>query len=508
MTTALRLLPQGLRARATAVAARPLAQEAVAVLLIAAALLLFGKDIMEAPLRAVFVAAVPVLLALAVLRPRMALFVGAAVVIAIEEFELTSTDAYFESGIAKSILATRIAGLSFMDAFTLILLLPVLLREWERWRQTGRWRTMPMDRYFLPVLAVYAFGATQGLFNALTFSHFTWEARDILTILAWYFIASRAMERPRDGVVLVAVLLGAFFLKSFLFLYRLVAGQGLFYGFDFYRPALGADVPFMAVPLITLLAASVLLRQVRARWKLVIALLAGYWSVWFVQSLGRASYITATAAMVVIAVVHRKQLRSAQVAVTAGAAALGGVVYYFIVLSAVNRELLGQVFQTTINWVDAVTLYQDLSIGQRLLEIMNISETLTRAGAWLWGLGWGAPWSEIAVKMPVDVAAFEYMESVRGVHTSAHLDALYFLLKVGILGTVVLYAGWLRFAAAGIRMLAREQDRWERLALTAVVAMLIIFIPNYVYFIKLKVLLGLAFAVLSFHRARQMEAGA
>lgn len=493
--------------RLATLVARPAAQEAAVCLLVTALIVLFGRDVAAAPFRALIIAAIPAAAALAFLRPKLGLYVAAAVVMAFEEFDLSSTEAYFEAGISQSVLAVRIAGISFMDAFTLLFLLPVLIAEWDRWRRGGCWRVLPYDRYFLPLLVVYAFGATQGLFHALSFSHFTWEARDLLYILAWYVITSRALETRRDAMVLVAVLIGTFSLKSLLFLYRLAAGQGLFYGFDFYRPALGADIPFMAVPLIATLVAAVLFRGARSGWRLLLIALAAYWSVWFVQSLGRASYITATIAMVVIAVMYRRELRNRQVALTVLAAAAGGAVYYFIMISAVNRELLGQVFSTTVNWKEAVTLYGDLSIGQRLLEIINIGETLSRAHAWLWGLGWGAAWSEVAMKLPVDAAAFEYMESVRGVHTAAHLDLFYFLLKVGILGTLLLYAAYLRMVVAGMRLLRKERDPWSRLAVTTALAMLIIFIPNYVYFIKLKLLMGMAFAILAVVAARQREEG-
>jgi hypothetical protein len=478
------------------------AGELSAALLCAMLSILFGRQIAEQPITAVAVAGLGVLVYLLWRHPKYALAVAMAGLVLIEEFELSSTEAYYESGLSKSVLAIRFFGVSFMDALTLLVLLPVLIREWLRWREAGVWRRSPLDGFFVPLVVVYALGTVQGVFHALNFSYFSWEARDLLYIMAWFFIATRTLETKRDVVGLLLVIFGTFSAKSLLFIYRVVAGKGLFYGFDFYRPALGSDVPMMAVPLITLIALVVLAPEARRRVRVVALGLVAYWSVWFVGSLGRASYISATVALLVVFALLWKRMRWTQFLIPVAASLFGGLAYYFLILTEVNRELVGGMIGSSVNWVDAVTVYQDLSIGQRIMEIMNISETLTRAGAWLWGLGWGAPWAEIAVHHPIDVASFEYSEAVRGVHTSAHIDALYFLLKVGILGTLVIYLTYARLVWTAMRQFARERSIVIRIATVSLLVLILIIIPNYVYFIKLKVLLGVAVGCVSLLMAR------
>jgi hypothetical protein len=471
--------------------------EYAAALAVTAFFILFGKQMIASPLYAGVALLLVVVILVLFFDTKLGVYIGAAGLVLIEEFDLSSTRAFFEYGHSNSVLAMRILGVSFMDAFTLFFVLPVLIREWTHWRRTGEWRVFPLDRFFLPIIAVYIFGATRGLFNALTMSSFTWEARDIIHIVGWYFIVSRILSTKRDVVVFMSVLLGTFSAKTLLFAYRMAAGQGLFSGYDFFRPAMGADVPFMTIPLIATVAASLICTHLSRGRRMLLFLLAAYWGVWFVQSLGRASYITAVIALAVVFVILWRDMRRREVAYTVGAAAAGGVAYSFLFLSALNRALVGLKFTTAFNWSDAISLYKDISIGQRLLEVVNIAETLSRSGAWLWGLGWGAPWSEIVVKHPVDVSSFQYMEAVRGVHTLAHLDPIYFLLKVGIIGAAILYLSYLRFAAVAIRLVRRERDIWVRLSAVIALAMIIVFVPNYVYHIKLKLFLGMAFGTLS-----------
>jgi len=477
-------------------AGRNLAVEASFVAALTLICVVFGERIIAHPLHAAALAVLPVMIWLLVTHPKAALYLAVAGIVMAEEFELGSTEAFFESGIDSSVLALRIFGVNIIDAVTLLFFAPAAIRAWTAWRygDVTPWRGM--DRYFIPILAVYAFGALQGMFNALSFGHFSWEARDILYILAWYFIASRTLENRDDVVRLLAVLLGVFSLKSLLFLGRLAAGKGLFYGFDFYRPALGADVSMMALPLLAVFAALALAKDARPCVKALLIVLLAYWSMWLIGSLGRAVYLTTTAAFIVLALSMRGSIRPAHVLPPLFAVVSGALAFYFLALTEAHRELISTMLGTAFNWVDAVTVYEDRSMGQRILEFMNISEVLTRSGAWLHGLGWGAPWSETAAHMPLDRSAFDIMESIRGIHTSAHVDALYFLLKVGIIGTIVIYATYARFVADAVRIFKRSDDVALRIAMAAVVTGLIVFLPNYVYFVKLKLILGIFFGCL------------
>ncbi len=470
--------------------------EVAMIAALTAVAILFGSAIIRQPLYAFAFAAFVGLAAAIVWYPRVAVAAALSFLVLIEEFELSSTEAFFESGISKSILALRIAGVSFPDALTLIFLIPAMIRVWHDWRVSGVPVLRPLDRLFLPILLVYAWGAVMGLFHYLTPSHFSWEARDIITIVAWYFVVSRTFSTRRDVVLVIAVILLTFSVKSLLFAYRAVAGEGLFYGFDFYRRALGSDVPMTALPLVTLIGISVLVKDPPRWFRVLIIGLIGYWSVWFVGSLGRATYLAAALAMVSIFLLMRRQVRPVHVLLPLGAAVVGGMGYYWLILTEANRALVSNMLGTSINWVDAIMLYEDKSMGQRVMEIMNISETLSRSGAWLWGLGWGAPWEELVVHHPIDVASFEHMEAVRGIHTSAHIDAVYYLLKVGIAGTTILYIAYLRFVRTAMRLFHRESDMFVKAAMLAIIAMILIFLPNFVYFLKLKILLGAAFGCL------------
>jgi hypothetical protein len=176
---------------------------------------------------------------------------------------------------------------------------------------------------------------------------------------------------------------------------------------------------------------------------------------------------------------------------------LGGVVFYLTVLTPVQRELVGYLLGSAFNWFGAVAVAGDMSIGQRVLEIINVGETLSRSGAWLWGLGWGAPWSEIAVHHPFDKGSFPIQEQLTGVHTTAHLDFVYFVLKVGIIGAALIYSGLLRFCLAAFRLAKAETGKLPKLALIGILVFLIVVIPNYVYFVKLKCLMGIAFGCIA-----------
>jgi hypothetical protein len=158
------------------------------------------------------------------------------------------------------------------------------------------------------------------------------------------------------------------------------------------------------------------------------------------------------------------------------------------------REAIAYAMTVAFNWVDALKLYGDLSFGTRLLEVINVWAVLQREGALLWGLGWGAPWSEIAIHLPFDGGAFDIEEQYSGIHVQTHIDMITFMLKVGIIGTLIIYWSLLRFCVAAVRLyrgLASPAEQWTLMAL---ILMLLIFLPNFLYFIRLKYLLGFALA--------------
>ncbi len=488
---------------------RSAAAQVLLGVVLAAVAVVAGRALLAKPLFAVGGIVVAALAVMVVRAPRAALFSVLAGFILMEEFDLSSTQAFFEGGVDATLLGLRILGVSVMDFLLLLFLVPVLLKEWYDRRHAGIHRHFAMDRHFIPILVVYAFGAVNGWFHKLGFSHFTWEARDIVYIIGWYIITSRLLTDRRDVQRMVGIVMVMLSLKSLLFIYRIATAQGLFYGYDFHRFALGSDIPLMAPPLVCSVAAYLLFRDAR-RWMRFAALASiAFWSVLLISALGRSTYILTAVALVVILVMLRRHVTTGMVLRAVGMGLAGGVVFYFAVLTETQRELISYALGSAFNWVGALTLSGDLSIGQRVLEIMNIGETLTRAGAWVWGLGWGAPWSEIVMHHPFDKGSFPIEEQLAGVHTTAHLDFVYFVLKVGVAGTIVIYWGLMRFVREAAHLVRTEQERMAKLALIGILVFLIVTVPNYIYFVKLKCLMGMAFGAIAHLTAhpRAEEAG-
>ena len=135
-----------------------------------------------------------------------------------------------------------------------------------------------------------------------------------------------------------------------------------------------------------------------------------------------------------------------------------------------------------------------MSIGQRILEAINIWATLDQQGMQLLGLGWGAAWREVAIHHPMDIGAFSLVEQMKGVHTSAHLDPIHYLLKIGVLGVIVIYAAMFNIWRKAVVLFRASSDEKLRFALLGCIFMGTMFLLNNVYFSRLQFLLGLAFA--------------
>jgi hypothetical protein len=316
----------------------------------------------------------------------------------------------------------------------------------------------------------------------------------LVHVLVFYFIFSRALESRRDVVLALLVGGGVFVLKHGLFFYRYLTGGGLQTGV-YHRVLLGSDLPLTALALTLTIATMLIFREnIRAsvRWGLL--LLAVYFVVMLIAGLGKLTYLQALYALGLIGVLHRRDIRPRTVLAVLGMSAGAAALVFFTLLPADSRDAILYALTSAFNWWDALKLYGDLSFGTRLLEIINVWEQLTREGALLLGQGWGAAWREIAVHMPFDGGAFAVEEQHSGVHVQTHIDAITFLLKVGILGTLAIYASMLRYWLEGLRLYRAETVTWHRWALMALMLMIIIFVPNYLYFIRLKYLLGFAFA--------------
>jgi hypothetical protein len=293
----------------------------------------------------------------------------------------------------------------------------------------------------------------------------------------------------------VAILLGAavFVLKQGVFLWRYAAGAGLDMG-GIRRVLLGSDLPLTAVFLCLSVAAYVIYRS-EGGWKRSAGLgFSMYFTVMLIAGLGKLTYLQATYSLLMIFLLHRREVSMKSVGKVVFAAGAVSLLVYMVLLPPAVRETVAYALGSAFNWVDALKLYGDLSFGTRLLEIINVWAVLQREGAVLWGLGWGAPWSEIAVHMPFDGGAFAVEEQYSGVHVQTHIDAITIMLKVGILGALIIYATMLRFWTASVREYSRTRTPAERWTLMAMMLLLVIVIPNFLYFIRLKYLLGFALA--------------
>ena len=457
----------------------------------------FGEKVFVSPLFA-FASVVFVLLIVALcFNQKIALYILTAGLIAFEEFELSNSYAYHQQGVSSSILGMRIAGVSAIDAVTLLFLLFVVIR---RIADAQEYRTKfwsPSDMFFLPFVLAYGFGMVTGYFQRLTISHFTWELRDVFYIAAFYYITSRTFTHRKDIVVLLSVILGTFALKSLFFIYRYLEGEGLFYGYGYYRVALGSDIPLIALAAIACIVGFILSRGHSILLRVVLFICIAYTSVLLVASIGRSTYILTVVSLVIVFILLRKDIGIRHILATIGMGFFGGFIFYFYVLTPENRELISYAISTAFNWYEAIQLYSDLSMGQRIIEFINIWETLSRNSAWLWGLGWGAPWTELVIHHPFDQGSFSWEEQYSGIHTTAHIDAIYFLHKVGIIGTILIYATHVRFLVASIQSFSTDSSAMLKLVSICLIVMIVMFFPNYTYFVKLKLLLGITFGAIA-----------
>ncbi|MDX9759706.1 MAG: hypothetical protein RBU27_11145 [Bacteroidota bacterium] len=490
------------------------AQGAVLVLGMVLLLVVMGEEMVARPILAVSILMMAAAAALMLIDFRLALLLLVAFLFGYEEFNLSSEQAFVEENIAGTVMSVQIFGFALMDVISLVFLVPVLLREWRHAVTIGRWRWLRADLLLLPVIAVWAYGIVPGLLNMHTRGDFTWDLRMLAHVLVFYFIFSRSFIDRRDYLAALLVGGSVFLLKHGLFFFRYLTGGGLQTGM-YHRVLLGSDLPLTALALALTITALFVYRDAWSRPESaarsalntavatpsrartghgVLLLLAAYFTVMLVAGLGKLTYLQASYSLALVFVLHRREIRLRTVLMVIAAGVASSLLVFLTVLPSEGRETIVYALTSAFNWVDALKLYGDLSFGTRLLEIINVWAVLQREGAVLWGLGWGAAWTEIAAHLPFDGGAFAVEEQYTGVHVSTHIDALTFLLKVGVIGTLIIYASYLRFFTAAFGLYRGQRAPWERWTLMALMLMLLIFIPNYLYFIRLKYLLGFALA--------------
>lgn len=486
-------------------------------------LLVLGDRLVESPVYAVSMLVMAGAAALMLIDFRLALLLLVGFLFGYEEFNLSSEQAFVEENIAGTVMSVQVFGFALMDVLSAVFLLPVLLREWRRAVESGRWRWLKSDLLLLPIAAVWAYGIVPGLLHMHSAGDFTWDLRMLLHVLVFYYIFSRTFTERRDYLIALLVGGGVFMLKHGVFFFRYLTGGGLETG-AYNRVLLGSDLPLTALALALAVTAlfvyrrtwtpeaavagglPISLRARMGRWLLL--LLAAYFTVMLIAGLGKLAYLQAAYSLALVFVLHRRDIHLRTVLIILAAGIAASLLVFLTVLPAEGRDTILYALGSAFNWWDALKLYGDLSFGTRLLEIINVWAVLQREGAVLWGLGWGSAWTEIAAHMPFDGGAFAVEEQYLGVHVSTHIDAITFLLKVGVLGTLVIYVSYLRFFSIALRLYRQQRSRWEKWTLMSLMLMLLVFIPNYLYFIRLKYLLGFALAGVAIFAATQRSESA
>ncbi|MBN1446346.1 MAG: hypothetical protein JXA28_00325 [Bacteroidetes bacterium] len=498
---------------------KPLAWNVVVVLITLLLLLLTGEKITSSSAYASSVAVLLGATLIMIIDFRLALLLFLAFLVGYEEFNITSEQAFLERTIENTVLDVKILGFALMDVASAVLLVPVLLREWRHAVHTGRWRWFRADLFLLPLLGVWLYGMIPGMANMNSFSDFTWDLRMLAHVAVFYFIFSRTFETREDMRRALLVMGTVFLAKHALFFFRYLTGGGLQTGV-YHRVMLGSDLPLTALALGLAAAALLIFRKRETRipagqdgpskisvresapassreWSAMrfgLVLLTMYFLFMLIAGLGKLTYLQGLYSLIMIWALHRTEIRLRSVLAFAAAGTATALLLFVTVLSPASRDVILYALTHAFNWWDALKIYGDLSFGTRLFELINIWDQLVREGDLLFGQGWGAPWRELAVHMPFDGGAFALEEQYSGVHVQAHVDAVTFLLKVGIVGTLVIYGSMFRFWLTGIRIYRTALSARDRWVLMALLLMIVIFAPNYLYFIRLKYLLGFALA--------------
>lgn len=453
----------------------------------------FGQKIFESPLFTIGQIAVIIVLFVLYFNGRRALFLFVLFLVAIEEHEMSSTFAYWNPQEAGTLLELRIAGIGIFDAITIIFLIPTIFREVARYIHGEKIISYRTDIFLIPFVIAYLLGMINGSFNAISSKHYFSELHDLLQIPAFYFIASRTLKSKRDVWILLKIILITFSVKTLIFIKRYLEGGGVYFGYDYYRVALGSDVPFMAFLALSLIVLYILMKDNPKIIRIIYFLGIGYSTILLVSAIGRSTYILSAISLVVIFYLLRKDIRLHHVLLSIGMMIFGGLIFVFVVLDEINRELISYALTTAFNWVEAIKFYGDLSLGERILEIVNVWESLVRDGAVWLGKGWGSIWKEIVYHHPFNKGSYPLEEQLSGIHTSTHIDAVYFLLKVGIVGTVLIYFSHVKYLLRAIKVYAQQKNWIDKSSTLMIITLMILFIPNYTYFGKLKLLLGIIY---------------
>lgn len=453
----------------------------------------FGIKILSTPLYSVAGLIFVMLLIILFYNIRLATYILLAGLVAFEEHTMGDTFIYFNPEPSSILMEMRIAGVGLIDAVTLLFLIPVLLKEFILWYQERKKFFIRSDLYFIPLFIAFTYGAITGSFSALSLNQYFGDLRILFYVVSFYFVVSRTFRTKQHVAIALVIIIATFFLKTLFFVYRYASGGGVLTGYDYRRIALGSDIPMMAIFTLTFVIAVILTQDQPMKKRIFLFLAVGYASFFLVSSLGRTTYIFTVVSLLLLYVLLRRQIPVQYIFFTLGVGTLGGLIFYFFVMNEVSRELLTYALSSAFNWSEAIQVYGDLSIGERLLEMINIWTNLMREGAVLWGLGWGASWREIAVHHPFNNGSFAFTEQISGIHTSAHVDAIHFLLKVGIIGVLLIYASHVAFVKRALQLFRQQALRVDKISILVLLIMLVIIIPNYLYFVKLKLLLGVVF---------------
>jgi hypothetical protein len=377
---------------------RPAVQQGLLVIVLSLFLMAFGEYVLESPRYFVAVTAIIAAVLLILINLRLAVTLYIVFLAAYEEYVLSSTEAFMTEGIKGSILAVRIFGIGLLDFTLLAFLTPVLIKVWHEIRSEKASLLRKEDRYLFPIIAIWLYGMLLGYFYMQSMSVFAADVRDLGYIIVFYFIISRVFSSVRDYSTAISLLLITVLLKTSVFVWRYLTGGGVSYGYDYLRPLLGSDTALVGLLLAMIIGYMFLKYHSPLHHKMILLGLIGYTTIILIAGLTRSTYVLTSFAIVLLFYLFRDRLKASTYIVALSVVLSGGLIFYFGILSDSNREIISYLLGSAFNWVEAIKLYGDLSMGQRILEVINIWETLSREGMVLLGLGWGSEWRSTKVR--------------------------------------------------------------------------------------------------------------
>lgn len=372
--------------------------------------------------------------------PRAALLSSLGIILLVEEFPISQGIFQERWYVYTSFYDIRILGLGVLDVMLVSLVLSVLLRT-----ISARAAIMDLDsrvsrllaRLWTTLVLLSVFGIVNGVFHAVSIKHLVSDLRTFAYLLGFSFVAWKTMRRE-DISLIFSGFIALSALKSMVYLYRLFTGTGVQHNL-LLRTILGSDLAFLAVG--ALFAISVLSLLNLPRWKQALLFIVVCLNMVIIfNSAGRSNILLLAIALAILALIN-KCLGVLKFFLIAIAISLG---FLYIYYGKGALDFLTFKLVSSFHWTLSIYKFGSYTTGTttvRLIELLNIVETLKSEGKLLLGLGWGSGWSDIFFPLPPD-PTFSIFSPLEGsVHLSAHTDVAWLLLKTGVIGVIVYYMG-------------------------------------------------------------------